>query len=251
MQAWLRRSGISIIWFIPIDKDERLLWFASDVEGLNASNFQLFKHFDDYFCLHLSHLIQEFSKTLDFITFNYFPPNLLSTYGVVFFKYTLSTIAHTNNCVNMLCCGLIEFSFFYHLNWWLVLRSFISGVVYRDLKPENILIQENGHVLLTDFDLSIINPAKMQVCMPPSLWGSTSFKVHTKSPPFLECIWLYLFVHTSASWMYLGLVYIVRNHTLIELSVKYFKEGRNCGFDHSLRKLSIKCLSCVGAHLES
>ncbi|XP_028769666.1 serine/threonine-protein kinase OXI1-like [Neltuma alba] len=28
------------------------------------------------------------------------------------------------------------------------------GIVYRDLKPENILIQESGHIMLVDFDLS-------------------------------------------------------------------------------------------------
>ncbi|GLJ43579.1 hypothetical protein SUGI_0906890 [Cryptomeria japonica] len=28
------------------------------------------------------------------------------------------------------------------------------GIVYRDLKPENILIKEDGHIILTDFDLA-------------------------------------------------------------------------------------------------
>uniref|UniRef100_A0A7N1A2I0 non-specific serine/threonine protein kinase n=1 Tax=Kalanchoe fedtschenkoi TaxID=63787 RepID=A0A7N1A2I0_KALFE len=31
----------------------------------------------------------------------------------------------------------------------------LQGVVYRDLKPENILVREDGHIMLTDFDLSL------------------------------------------------------------------------------------------------
>ncbi|KAK4377748.1 hypothetical protein RND71_004044 [Anisodus tanguticus] len=39
------------------------------------------------------------------------------------------------------------------------------GVVYRDLKPENILVREDGHIMLTDFDLSLrcsVNPTLLQ-----------------------------------------------------------------------------------------
>lgn len=31
----------------------------------------------------------------------------------------------------------------------------LIGVVYRDLKPENILVREDGHIMLSDFDLSL------------------------------------------------------------------------------------------------
>ncbi len=38
-----------------------------------------------------------------------------------------------------------------------------TGVIYRDLKPENILLQENGHIQLTDFDLSFLTSSKPEV----------------------------------------------------------------------------------------
>nr|AHZ63924.1 phototropin [Nephroselmis olivacea] len=38
----------------------------------------------------------------------------------------------------------------------------LLGYVYRDLKPENILLQESGHVLVTDFDLSYV-ASKMRI----------------------------------------------------------------------------------------
>ncbi|MFS7908906.1 putative protein kinase AGC-RSK-2 family [Helianthus anomalus] len=39
------------------------------------------------------------------------------------------------------------------------------GIVYRDLKPENILVREDGHIMVTDFDLSLrcsVNPTLLQ-----------------------------------------------------------------------------------------
>ncbi|KAI3691307.1 hypothetical protein L2E82_49623 [Cichorium intybus] len=37
------------------------------------------------------------------------------------------------------------------------------GIIYRDLKPENILLQTDGHVVLSDFDLSFRTQCKPQV----------------------------------------------------------------------------------------
>ncbi|KAL3833122.1 hypothetical protein ACJIZ3_007858 [Penstemon smallii] len=39
------------------------------------------------------------------------------------------------------------------------------GIIYRDLKPENILVREDGHIMLSDFDLSLrcaVNPTLVQ-----------------------------------------------------------------------------------------
>ncbi|XP_031263504.1 protein kinase PINOID 2-like [Pistacia vera] len=40
------------------------------------------------------------------------------------------------------------------------------GIIYRDLKPENVLIQEDGHIMLSDFDLSLkceVSPKILQL----------------------------------------------------------------------------------------
>nr|AML77306.1 putative LOV domain-containing protein [Linum hirsutum] len=41
-----------------------------------------------------------------------------------------------------------------------------QGVIYRDLKPENILLESNGHISLTDFDLSCLTSCKPQLLLP-------------------------------------------------------------------------------------
>ncbi|KAF8091571.1 hypothetical protein N665_0443s0028 [Sinapis alba] len=44
------------------------------------------------------------------------------------------------------------------------------GIIYRDLKPENILVREDGHIMLTDFDLSLrcaVNPTLLRSTSPP------------------------------------------------------------------------------------
>lgn len=41
------------------------------------------------------------------------------------------------------------------------------GVIYRDLKPENILIRSDGHIMLSDFDLSLIGESKPVIQLLP------------------------------------------------------------------------------------
>lgn len=41
--------------------------------------------------------------------------------------------------------------------------AYDTGIIYRDLKPENILLQKDGHIALTDFDLSFLSSCKPQV----------------------------------------------------------------------------------------
>lgn len=55
--------------------------------------------------------------------------------------------------------------------------SHVTGIIYRDLKPENILLQADGHVVLTDFDLSFKTSCKPQVwfSFDSSLYYSSKF----------------------------------------------------------------------------
>lgn len=87
----------------------------------------------------------------------------------------------------------------------------MMGVVYRDLKPENVLVREDGHIMLSDFDLSLrcyVNPTlltsgdtsactissyciqpscidpscKLPVCVEPSCFQPSCFKPRLFKP---------------------------------------------------------------------
>lgn len=49
------------------------------------------------------------------------------------------------------------------------------GIIYRDLKPENVLVREDGHIMLSDFDLSL----RCAVC--PTLVKSSNSSLETKN----------------------------------------------------------------------
>ncbi|XP_074558723.1 phototropin-1A-like [Curcuma longa] len=56
-----------------------------------------------------------------------------------------------------------------------------QGIIYRDLKPENILLQRDGHVSLTDFDLSCLTPCKPQLFL-PNVEGKKKW-INGRAPP--------------------------------------------------------------------
>ncbi|KAK4789220.1 hypothetical protein SAY86_020539 [Trapa natans] len=64
------------------------------------------------------------------------------------------------------------------------------GVVYRDLKPENILVREDGHIMLTDFDLSLrcaVSPTLLKspkAPEPPKVSGTAPCTESTCVQPF-------------------------------------------------------------------
>ncbi|CAJ2658672.1 protein kinase G11A [Trifolium pratense] len=53
------------------------------------------------------------------------------------------------------------------------------GIIYRDLKPENVLVRSDGHIMLSDFDLSLISHAI------PAVESSPDYSIY--DPPEVSC----------------------------------------------------------------
>lgn len=60
------------------------------------------------------------------------------------------------------------------------------GIVYRDLKPENIMIQENGHIMLVDFDLSTKLSPKTPQASPKTVLAANTRSGIKKRRSFLS-----------------------------------------------------------------
>ncbi|XP_030530827.1 serine/threonine-protein kinase D6PK-like [Rhodamnia argentea] len=52
------------------------------------------------------------------------------------------------------------------------------GIIYRDLKPENVLVREDGHIMLSDFDLSL------RCAVSPTLVKSSNSSLESKNSAF-------------------------------------------------------------------
>ncbi|XP_010538432.1 PREDICTED: serine/threonine-protein kinase D6PKL1-like [Tarenaya hassleriana] len=56
------------------------------------------------------------------------------------------------------------------------------GIIYRDLKPENVLVREDGHIMLSDFDLSL------RCAVSPTLVKTTSLESNPSRKNPVYCV---------------------------------------------------------------
>uniref|UniRef100_A0A7N0RDX8 non-specific serine/threonine protein kinase n=1 Tax=Kalanchoe fedtschenkoi TaxID=63787 RepID=A0A7N0RDX8_KALFE len=60
------------------------------------------------------------------------------------------------------------------------------GIIYRDLKPENVLVRSDGHIMLSDFDLSLIADSVAAVEFPEP--SPTAAPHPPRAPPPFSCL---------------------------------------------------------------
>lgn len=92
---------------------------------------------------------------------------LISKTASVYFMKSVPGLRHWSLVCSASTICWANFTTSEFLSIFLWLNTHVTGIIYRDLKPENLLLRKDGHIVLTDFDLSFRTFCKPQVCYYP------------------------------------------------------------------------------------
>ncbi|KAJ6683752.1 hypothetical protein OIU85_007447 [Salix viminalis] len=100
-------------------------------------------------------------------------------------KYFPEHAARVSSSIDALRISYLKFGFYLCRQMFYVAEVLLAleylhmlGIIYRDLKPENVLVREDGHIMLSDFDLSL----RCAVC--PTLVKSSNSSAESKSSAY-------------------------------------------------------------------
>ena len=135
----------------------------------------------------------------------------------------------------------------------------MMGIVYRDLKPENVLVREDGHIMLSDFDLSLkcsVNPILSRLASVRQQQGSSSLSClpSGKGPGSCElrvlgCV-APCSIHPIASCLPVPrfLSYLPRSGAGVKMSRSKGTVGRRPLPELIAEPTSVRSMSFVGTH---
>ncbi|CAL1374076.1 unnamed protein product [Linum trigynum] len=128
----------------------------------------------------------------------------------------------------------------------------MMGIIYRDLKPENVLVRSDGHIMLTDFDLSLkddaTSTAAQIVCSlptPPSPHPSNVKEYSSSATSSSGCTIPNCISHaaTAASCFHAN-----RNPKKKKNKNNYFRAGHHGAPEIVAEPVDVRSMSFVGTH---